>query len=119
MCIRDSAKGISSRKVLRKRLEAFFPHVTAIEYGPEYLSNVAILTGSGRSTLPHLNAQGTHTLITGELRQEHFNIAQEAGLNLYCCGHYATETFGVKALAAEVAAKFNLDWEFIATDCPL
>jgi putative NIF3 family GTP cyclohydrolase 1 type 2 len=37
-------------------------------------------------------------------------------MNLWLGGHYATETFGVKALAAEVSKKFKLPFEFI--DCP-
>ena len=36
-----------------------------------------------------------------------------AGLNLFLGGHYATETFGVKALAAELAEKFGVPWEFL------
>ena len=28
--------------------------------------------------------------VTGELREEFFNRAQEEKLNLYLCGHYAT-----------------------------
>ena len=47
------------------------------------------------------------TLITGELKQQHFNYAQENKLNLYICGHYATETFGVDKLAQQVAKKFQ------------
>jgi putative NIF3 family GTP cyclohydrolase 1 type 2 len=35
------------------------------------------------------------------------------GLNLLLAGHYATETFGVKALAAHLGGKFELDWQFI------
>ena len=62
---------------------------------------------------------GCDTLVTGELREEHFNFAQEQKLNLYLCGHYATEVHAVRALAAELAAKFNLPWEFIATENPL
>ena len=46
-------------------------------------------------------------------------MAQELGLNLYPCGHYATEVFGVQALARETAAKFGLDWTFIGTPCLL
>ncbi|PYK57326.1 MAG: Nif3-like dinuclear metal center hexameric protein, partial [Verrucomicrobia bacterium] len=33
--------------------------------------------------------------------------------NLLIAGHYATEIFGVKALAAHLAKEFQLDWEFI------
>jgi putative NIF3 family GTP cyclohydrolase 1 type 2 len=57
--------------------------------------------------------------VTGELREEWFNRAQEEGLNLYCCGHYATEVHGVRALAAELSRRFRLPWEFIGTDNPL
>ncbi|MEI6466481.1 MAG: Nif3-like dinuclear metal center hexameric protein, partial [Verrucomicrobiota bacterium] len=48
-----------------------------------------------------------------------FNRAQEEKLNLYCCGHYATEVHAVQALAAELAKKFRLPWEFIRTENPL
>ncbi len=37
-------------------------------------------------------------------------------MNLILGGHYATETFGVKALAAHLSIKFQLPFEFI--DCP-
>ena len=56
-------------------------------------------------------------MITGELKQHHFNMAQEMGLNLYPCGHYATETFGVKALAEELANHFKIEWTFLEQDC--
>lgn len=108
-----------NRGVLRKKLRALFPQVTAIEHGSEQPKEIALLTGSGMSAVPHLRAAGVDTFITGELKQAAFNTAQEQGFNLYCCGHYATETFGVKALAAEVALKFNLPWEFLDTGCPL
>ena len=109
-----------SRKTLRENLKALFPDTfSAIEFGSAQPNRVAILTGSGRSALPELKQQNCDTLITGELRQQHFNYAQEHQLNLYPCGHYATETFGVKALAQQTAEHFGLDWEFIDTECPL
>ena len=80
---------------------------------------VAFCSGSGNSAVPELAPAGVDTLVTGELREEWFNYAQEHRLNLYLCGHYATEVHGVKALAAELAKKFRLPWEFIATGNPL
>lgn len=109
-----------SRQALKDRLmQRFNNRCTAIEYGSANPQRVAILTGSGRSAIPELKANGTDTLITGELRQEHFNLAQELRLNLYLCGHYATETFGVNALAKEIGQHFNIPSCFVATDCPL
>lgn len=108
-----------SRDELHARLRALYPRVTAIECGSARPSAVAICSGSGNSALPRLLPEGVDTLVTGELREEHFNFAQENRLNLYLCGHYATEVHGVRALAAELSAKFGLPWEFIATDNPL
>ena len=113
------AAGPASRAGLRRRLEALYPRVTAIECGGVRPAAVAICSGSGNGALPHMLAAGVDTLVTGELREEWFTVAQEQRLNLYLCGHYATETHGVKALAAELAKKFGLPWEFIATDNPL
>lgn len=108
------------RAELSGKLKALFPETyQGIEYGSEKPGRIGILTGSGQSAVPHLRANGIDTLVTGELRQHHFNMAQELGLNLYPCGHYATEVFGVKALAAEVAEKFGLEWEFIEQPCLL
>jgi len=109
-----------SRSDLRQRLERLFPAgVTAIEEGSDRPSKIAILTGSGSSAVEHLPSIGVDTLITGELKQHFFNVAQEHHLNLYTCGHYRTETFGVRALAEEVARYFDLPCEFVATSCPL
>ena len=115
-CVADARL---ARAELRRRLEAAYPRVVAIECGPERVGAVAFCSGSGNSAVPELGKAGADTLVTGELRDEWFNRAQEEGLNLYCCGHYATEVHGVRALAAELARRFRLPWEFIATGNPL
>ena len=108
------------RAELASRLQALFPDTYhAIEYGSAQPQRIGILTGSGQSAVSQLQAHNIDTLITGELRQHHFNMAQELGLNLYPCGHYATEVFGVKALAQELAKKFDLEWTFIEQPCRL
>lgn len=114
------ARPKGDREALVKALQLLFPRTfRAIEYGSDRPERVAIISGSGSSAIEELENHGVDTLITGELKQSYFNLAQEMGLNLYLCGHYATETFGVSLLAAEVAEKFDLPWEFIETECPL
>lgn len=109
-----------SRGELRERLERLFPGgVAAIEEGSERPERIGILTGSGSSAVERLADAGLDTLVTGELKQHFFNVAQEHRLNLYCCGHYRTETFGVRALAEETARYFDLPSAFVSTDCPL
>ncbi|MGJ8639151.1 MAG: Nif3-like dinuclear metal center hexameric protein [Opitutaceae bacterium] len=115
------AKGpLDGLEEITDKLKELFPSTyQAIEYGSKNPSRVAILTGSGQSAVAHLKENGIDTLITGELRQHHFNMAQELGLNLYPCGHYATEVFGVQALAKEVAARFRIEYEFLEEPCIL
>ena len=108
------------RAGLHSQLKKIFPSgIIAMEFGSNKPEKVAILTGSGQSAVDKIIEYGSDTLVTGELKQQHFNMAQELKLNLYVCGHYATETFGVDALAKEVSHKFNLPYEFINTKCPL
>lgn len=108
-----------ARTALRAKLEKLYPRVVAIECGSPNPRAIAFCSGSGNSAVPELLPAGVDTLVTGELREEHFNRAQEENLNLYLCGHYATEVHAVKALAAELAKTFKLPWEFIATGNPL
>jgi dinuclear metal center YbgI/SA1388 family protein len=108
-----------SRSALRARLQLLYPRMVAIEFGSRSPREVAFCSGSGNGAVAPLMAAGVDTLVTGELREEWFNVAQEHALNLYLCGHYATEVHGVRALAAELSAKFGLPWEFIATENPL
>jgi dinuclear metal center YbgI/SA1388 family protein len=111
------ARHDAPRRLIRERLQALYPRVVALEYGPDVAGEVAICSGSGNGALGQLG--GVSTLVTGEVREEQFNRAQEEGLNLYLCGHYATEVHGVRALAAELAERFGLPWTFVATENPL
>ena len=108
------------RDALRKSLAAEFGSgIAAMEFGSANPKNVCIVTGSGNSVVDQIASAGADTLITGELKQHFYNVAQERGLNLYACGHYATETFGVDALAKEASEKFGIPSTFIASECPL
>jgi putative NIF3 family GTP cyclohydrolase 1 type 2 len=40
-------------------------------------------------------------------------LAEEFGVNVIYGGHYATETFGVKALAKHLSKRFRLPWTFL------
>ena len=107
------------RAELRAALAGHSARVVSVEHGADRPRRVAFCSGSGNSAVPELPALGVDTLVTGELREEWYNFAEEHGLNLYCCGHYATEVHGVRALAALAARSFGLPWEFISTENPL
>lgn len=117
-CVCSAPKG--GRLELCRRLKKLFPNThKEISFGKEFPEKIAICSGSCGDAVYELPSMGIDTLVCGELRQRHFCVAQELGLNLYPCGHYATERFGVMALAQLVSDKFGLDFEFIEMNNPL
>jgi putative NIF3 family GTP cyclohydrolase 1 type 2 len=83
------------------------------EGGPEFPKRVGVVTGSAGSEIAKVAAAGVDTLITGEGPHWSYTLAEELRVNLFYGGHYATETFGVKALASHLSERFALQWEFI------
>ena len=81
--------------------------------GAPQVSRVGIVTGAAGSEIARAAAAGADTLVTGEAPHWAYPLAEELGVNLLLGGHYATETFGVKALAGAAAAHFGIDWRFI------
>lgn len=76
--------------------------------------NLGVITGGAGSEVFDIAATGIDTLITGEGPHWSYTAAEELGLNLIYAGHYATETFGVKALAQRWCDEFpGLKWDFI------
>ena len=56
---------------------------------------------------------GCGLYITGEASWGDVIAAENCGMEMVCAGHYATETFGVKALARAVRAKLKVATEFL------
>jgi dinuclear metal center YbgI/SA1388 family protein len=103
-----------SRDELRTRLGKVLGHdVKLFGHGPERTENIAIITGGAGGEIYRVAAEGIDTFITGEAPHWAAVAAAELGINLLLGGHYATETFGVKALAAHLSEKFQLAFEFI------
>ncbi|HEV8600067.1 MAG TPA: Nif3-like dinuclear metal center hexameric protein [Gemmatimonadales bacterium] len=80
--------------------------------GPALSRRVGIITGSGGGRIAAAHEAGIDTYLTGEGAHHTYFDAMELGVNLIYAGHYATETVGVKALAAQLAGKFGIPWEF-------
>jgi len=69
--------------------------------------------GAGQETLREAVMSGVDTLIVGEGPHWTAIDAEEAGLTIIYAGHYATETLGVRALAAHIGDTFGVPWLFL------
>ena len=97
------------RKVLGSPVKTFM-------FGPKKTGTIGVITGGAGSEIYKVAQEGIDTFITGEAPHWAAVAADELGMNLLLGGHYATEVFGVKALAAHLSKRFKIPWIFI--DCP-
>lgn len=81
--------------------------------GPDTIKKIGLVTGGAGSEVAICTVSGIDTFITGEGPHWSYPLAEELGINLLYAGHYATETFGVKALATRLGEDFSLPWAFI------
>jgi putative NIF3 family GTP cyclohydrolase 1 type 2 len=103
-----------SRDELRDRVAAVVSgSVHLCPGGPKMVRKIGLVTGGAGSEVALCAREGIDTFITGEGPPWSYPLAEESGINLLYAGHYATETFGVKALAARLGRDFGLGWEFI------
>ena len=103
-----------ARETLTARLDDVLGvRVRLLAGGGERVARVGVITGSAGSMIHHAVAANLDAFITGEGVHHTYFDAMESGINVYYGGHYATETFGVRALAKHIEEKFGIPWEFI------
>jgi dinuclear metal center YbgI/SA1388 family protein len=108
------AKTTMTRSVLIRRLRRVLRGpVKTFNFGPAQLRRVGIVTGAAGSEIYRVAEANIDTFLPGEAPHWAAVAAEELGMNLILGGHYATETFGVKALAAHLSDRFKLSWEFL------
>jgi dinuclear metal center YbgI/SA1388 family protein len=111
--------GFQSRtKISRAELAAKLARATGakpriIPGGSGICRRIGVVTGGAGGDLKLAAAEGVDTFITGEGPHWTYAVAEEYGINVFYGGHYATETFGVKALASHLSKKFKLPWTFV------
>ena len=88
-------------------------------HGPAAIRRVAVVTGGGGRSLGDAAAEGYDLFLTGEPEEPSLHTARELGIHFVAAGHYATERLGVQALAAHLADKFELEWEFVELPNPV
>ena len=104
----------TTRAALVKKLEAAVKgRVHLAPGGPEKIKRIGLVTGGAGREVAAAAALGCDAFITGEGPHDSYTLAEELGVNLFYGGHYATETFGVRALAEHVAKKYRIPSHFI------
>jgi dinuclear metal center YbgI/SA1388 family protein len=107
------AAPLSQTELLAAARKLFGKETRGDMFGPEKISTLVACSGAGAGLLPEVQAAGIDCFITGEPRHSFFHFCKEHRLNVIYGGHYATETFGVIALAEHIQENFGVPFEFI------
>ena len=76
--------------------------------GPSRVRHLGLITGGAGAEIAAAAALGIDTFLTGEGPHWSYTLAEELGVNVIYAGHYATETFGVRALGEWLEREFQL-----------
>jgi dinuclear metal center YbgI/SA1388 family protein len=110
------ARASLPREELARRLrKAVGGPIKTFNFGLKKTNTIGIITGGAGSEIDKVAREKIDTLITGEAPHWAAVAAEELGMNLLLGGHYATETFGVKALAAHLSKRWNIPYAFISS----
>ena len=83
------------------------------------LRRIGVVSGGGGSSLADAIRLGLDAFVTGEPEEPAMADARESGVAFVACGHYATETFGVRRLGALLEDRFGVEHSFIEVPNPV
>jgi dinuclear metal center YbgI/SA1388 family protein len=101
--------GVAAPELFERVREVTDREPTVFDAGPERVRRIGIVSGGGADFLAEAIELGLDAFLTGEPREHVMALAREAGIHFIAAGHYATETFGVRALGEWLAARFGVE----------
>lgn len=104
---------ISRDDLSARLLKAVRGKILTLPGGGAICRKIGVVTGGAGTEVKLAADEGVDTFITGEGPHWTHGLAEELGINVFYAGHYATETFGVKALADNISKRFHIPWTFI------
>ena len=90
-----------------------------IKGNSDEIERVAWCTGAAQNYIDLAVDAGVDAFITGEVSEQTFHVAKEAGLHFFSPGHHATERYGVQAVGEYLSERFSLKHQFIDIDNPV
>ncbi|MBN7795355.1 Nif3-like dinuclear metal center hexameric protein [Parahaliea mediterranea] len=87
--------------------------------GEREVQRVAWCTGAAQGYIDAALAAGADLYITGEVSEPTVHTAREEGIAFIAAGHHATERYGVQAVGACMAERFDVEHRFIDIDNPV
>ena len=84
-----------------------------VAFGKKSVRTIGVVSGGAADMVEQAAALGVDAFVTGEPGLQGYIQAENLGMNAVFAGHYATETFGVRALAKRITERFRVPTTFI------
>ena len=79
---------------------------------------LAWCTGAAQDMIEAAAALGADAFVSGEISERSTYMAREIGISYFAAGHYATERYGIQALARHLQSRFLLQCNYIEDPNP-
>jgi dinuclear metal center YbgI/SA1388 family protein len=112
-------EGITPQDLHARVYEATGREPLLLGGGPERIRTIGIVSGAAADSVHEAAAAGLDAFLTGEPREHVTAEARELGIHFVAAGHYATETFGVRALGELLAQRFGVAHTFVDLPNPV
>lgn len=107
------AQPIDLDEALRRVLPDGSRPLAVQAFGPRQISTAAVISGGASHEAIQALEAGVDLYVTGEPSHDLYHLVEEGRMNLIAAGHYATETWGVKALSERLSRDTGLETLFI------
>jgi dinuclear metal center YbgI/SA1388 family protein len=111
--------GVTAEQLFARVREVTGREPTVFAGGSERVRRIGIVSGSAADLLPAAIAAGLDAFLTGEPREHVMADALEGGIHFIAAGHYATETFGIRALGDWLADRFGVEHHWVDLPNPV
>jgi dinuclear metal center YbgI/SA1388 family protein len=116
---RFAGAGVAPADLVERVRAATGREPLAFTDGPDPVRTIGIVSGAGADHLEDAIDAGLDAFVTGEPAERSMARAREAGVHFLAAGHYATETFGVRALGERLAERFGIRHVFVDVPNPI
>ncbi len=106
--------------VLKEKTKLYYEHeVIHLNCKKKKIKKIAIVSGAGANFIKEAAKENVDLLITGEAEEWSMHEAIEHNVNLFACGHYATERVGIQMLNQYLKEKLNIESVFFDIPNPI
>lgn len=103
----------------KKRVgKAISPDLRCMDFGKQRVTRIAVVSGGAAQEIAEAGEKRVDVYLSGEPALSAYGLAQEYKINAIFAGHYATEVFGVRAIAELLKRKFRVKVSFLDFGVP-